>query len=65
MIQANQTILWELSTPLLERIHKCVSIFYRNTVETSWCFFVMGFDLAKYNFAKEIINGGEVILENN
>ena len=25
----------------------------------------MGFDLAKYNFAKEIINGGEVILENN
>ena len=25
----------------------------------------MGFDLAKYNLAKEIINGGEVILENN
>ena len=39
MIQANQPLLWELSTALLKRIHKCVSIFYRKTVETSWCVF--------------------------
>ena len=37
---------------------------FRETV-MGFDFFGMGFDLAKYNFAKEIINRGEVILENN
>ena len=37
---------------------------FRETV-MGFNFFGMGFDLAKYNFAKEIINRGEVILENN